>query len=155
MRVDAPALLAERAAIAGFGRHGDRSCGGGTRLLECADGWLAVTLARDDDIVAIPAWLEVDHVALDPWATVEAAVRGRRSGEVLTRAHLLGIPASRLGETATPTRDEPAVVATEAVERSRPGSATDGAARPRVVDLSSCGPARSVATSSSGPAPMS
>src|SRR6476646_5965117 len=43
-------LLAERAAIAGFRRRGSVSCGGATRLIETADGWMAVSLARRDEI---------------------------------------------------------------------------------------------------------
>src|SRR4051812_29582151 len=56
--VDGPALLGERAALAGLTRHGDRSAGGATRLLPAADGWLAVALARPDDVAALAAWLE-------------------------------------------------------------------------------------------------
>jgi crotonobetainyl-CoA:carnitine CoA-transferase CaiB-like acyl-CoA transferase len=133
--LDAPALLGERAAIAGFHRRGDRSCGGGTRLLACADGWMAVTLARDDDIEAVPAWLEVDDLALDPWLTVEAVVRTRAVGELLPRAHLLGIPASSPGEVPAPTRDAPAVVATRVAQPSSGREA--GLAGLRVADLSS------------------
>jgi crotonobetainyl-CoA:carnitine CoA-transferase CaiB-like acyl-CoA transferase len=151
VHLDAPAVLGERAAIAGFSRRGARSCGGGTRLLACADGWIAVTLARDDDIEAVPAWLEVDDLALDPWLTVEAAVGGRRAGDVLERAQLLGIPASALGEVPTPSHWAPAVIATH-VEAAFVHSALtvraectnggmeglgEGLAGVRVVDLSS------------------
>src|SRR4029077_4133300 len=48
--VDGLALLAERAAVAEFTRGGQRSCGGATRLLRAADGWIAVTLARPADV---------------------------------------------------------------------------------------------------------
>lgn len=41
--VDGPALLSERAAVAGLSWGGDVSCGGATRLLMARDGWLAVT----------------------------------------------------------------------------------------------------------------
>ena len=48
--VDPLAKLVERAAIAGFERNGQESCGGATRLLGTADGWIALALARPDDV---------------------------------------------------------------------------------------------------------
>jgi hypothetical protein len=64
--VDSLALLGERAAIAGLRRHGTMSCGGGTRLFETADGWLAVSQARRDDIDLHPARLSLDEPPDDP-----------------------------------------------------------------------------------------
>jgi hypothetical protein len=52
--VDPVALLGERAALSGLTRNGQVSCGRATRLLRAADGWLAVTLARPDDLASIP-----------------------------------------------------------------------------------------------------
>ena len=57
VEVDVLALLGERAALAGLERGGDVSCGGSARLLRAADGWLAVNLARPDDVDLLPAWL--------------------------------------------------------------------------------------------------
>ena len=57
-RFDAYRLLGERAAIAGLGRRGRVSAGGGCHLLDTADGALALNLARDDDHELLPAWLE-------------------------------------------------------------------------------------------------
>jgi hypothetical protein len=64
---DAGALLGERAAIAGLTRGGVFSAGRAARLLPAADGWLAVNLARLDDVDLLPAWLqdEVHPVAAD------------------------------------------------------------------------------------------
>src|SRR4051794_17885071 len=53
--LDVPALLGERAAIAGLHRNGDVSCGGGTRLLHASDRAVAVSLARPEDVDAVPA----------------------------------------------------------------------------------------------------
>ncbi len=39
-------LLGERAALGGLTRRAPASCGGATRLLACADGWIALSLAR-------------------------------------------------------------------------------------------------------------
>jgi hypothetical protein len=55
--LDAPALLAERAALAGLTRGGRSSAGGAARLLAARDGWLAVNLPRTDDLDLLPAWL--------------------------------------------------------------------------------------------------
>jgi crotonobetainyl-CoA:carnitine CoA-transferase CaiB-like acyl-CoA transferase len=55
---DAGALLGERAAIAGLTRGGVFSAGRAAQLLRAADGWLAVNLARLDDVELLPAWLE-------------------------------------------------------------------------------------------------
>ena len=55
--VDPLALLAERAAVTGLTRGGDVSCGGGTRLLPAADGWVAASLTREDDWDLVAAWL--------------------------------------------------------------------------------------------------
>jgi len=72
--VDGPALLGERAALAGLSRNGDISCGGATRLLATADGWIAVSLARRADLDAVPAWLECGELPAatdDVWSCVE------------------------------------------------------------------------------------
>ena len=81
-RVDPLALLAERAAIAGLPRAGDISCGGATRLMPAADGWVALSLARPDDVDScLPG--SGGRRADDPWAAVGYAAlrrdRRRRS----------------------------------------------------------------------------
>ena len=95
--VDVLALLGERAAIADLSRNGTISCGGSARLLRAADGWVAVSLARPDDLAAVPALLETD-VTSDVWSTVADAVGQRRSVELVERATLLGVPMSIAGE---------------------------------------------------------
>src|SRR4051794_38578197 len=54
--LDWPALLGERAAVAGYTRNGRTSAGGSCRLVPTADGWVAVNLARPSDIELVPAW---------------------------------------------------------------------------------------------------
>jgi len=105
--VDGLALLSERAAIAGFGRGGDWSCGRATRLLPTADNWIAVALARPSDIGDLPAWLEVEIDDEDPWASVEKTVCLRPAGELVARATLLGLPVAALGSHARPARIPP------------------------------------------------
>lgn len=90
--VDGLALLGERAALRNLTRRGSVSCGGGTRLLDAADGLVAVALVRADDLAAIPAWLEIDAVDDDdPWAMVTDAVRTRPVATLVARADLLGL----------------------------------------------------------------
>ncbi|MGQ0432151.1 MAG: CoA transferase [Microthrixaceae bacterium] len=96
LEVDPVALLGERAAISGLRRRGDVSCGGSTRLLPTSDGgWLAVTLARSEDVELVPAWLEAEPLA-DPWPAVATAVRTRPAGDLVARAALLGLPVGLL-----------------------------------------------------------
>jgi hypothetical protein len=82
-------LLAERAAIAGHMRAGRASPGGSCRLLETADGGIALNLARDDDWALLPAWLECE-VAAD-WESVTRIVQVRSAQELVQRGRLLGL----------------------------------------------------------------
>lgn len=93
VELDGPALLGERAALMDLTRRGDVSCGGATRLLRAADGWIAVSLARESDVAAIPAWLEVSDS--------DELVRGvgaRRVADLIERGVLLGMPVAGLCE---------------------------------------------------------
>jgi crotonobetainyl-CoA:carnitine CoA-transferase CaiB-like acyl-CoA transferase len=82
-------LLAERAALVGHQRSGSGSPGGGCRLLEAADGRIAVSLARDEDWVLAPAWLENENA--QDWLTVRAMVRRSPVGELVERGRVLGL----------------------------------------------------------------
>lgn len=94
VHLDPLGLLSERAAIAGLHRRGTTSCGGGTRLLRAADGWVAVSLAREEDVELVPAWLEIAPVTagVDPWEVVGREVAARTGAELVERATLLGLP---------------------------------------------------------------
>ncbi|MCU1401580.1 MAG: hypothetical protein JWN62_4689 [Acidimicrobiales bacterium] len=104
--LDGLALLGERAALSGLVRQGAVSCGGATRLLHAADGWLALSLARSDDIDSLPAWLDGAPPLPDVadaellWAVLATAVRSRPVGELIERATLLGMPVGGFGEVA-------------------------------------------------------
>ena len=90
------ALLGERAAVSGLHRRGSTSCGGASRLVAAADGWLAASLPRPDDLAAVAAWLELDGDPVDPWAAITRSA-ATRSVEVLEhRASLLGLPVAAL-----------------------------------------------------------
>ncbi|HUC04447.1 MAG TPA: CoA transferase, partial [Acidimicrobiales bacterium] len=96
---DALTLLAERAAAAGLARQGAVSCGGSCRLLRARDGWIALNLARPEDIDAMAAWLERDLPDGVPLPDALAAtVQHRSVAELTGRGRLLGIPVSALGE---------------------------------------------------------
>ncbi len=99
--LDALALLGERAAHMGLWRRGTTSCGGSCRLLRSREGFVAVSLARDDDFEVVPAWLELDGApptAPAAWSAVAEAVARRDTDELLARAALLGLPVARVGE---------------------------------------------------------
>lgn len=142
VRLDGRELLGERAALAGLRRAGDRSPGGGTRLLPTVDGWLALSLARQDDLDAVPALVE-GMVDTDPWRTVAEWAGHRGAADAAERAHLLGMaaapvpaqgtkPGNRTKPTqgTTPGNPEPFVL-------GPPGSGQGTPRRPLVVDLSS------------------
>ena len=97
--VDPLALMAERAAVVGLRRRGATSCGGASRLLPCADGWTAVTLARPTDWELIPALLDLPGPVTDgDWTTVETGVADRGRAELREQAGLFGLPLALLGE---------------------------------------------------------
>jgi crotonobetainyl-CoA:carnitine CoA-transferase CaiB-like acyl-CoA transferase len=97
--VDGPVLLGERAALRRLRRQGDRSCGGATRLLPCADGWVAVALPRPEDVAALPALVADDlDVGTDPWPALADRLRARAVGEVVERAALLSLPVGAVPE---------------------------------------------------------
>jgi hypothetical protein len=101
--LDALALLGERAAHMGLWRRGAISCGGSCRLLSSGDGHLAVSLARDEDFEAVPAWLELGATPANApaaWSAVADAVASGDLDELVARAALLGLPVARVGEAA-------------------------------------------------------
>jgi hypothetical protein len=128
--LDPLALLGERAALLGLGRAGTISCGGGCRLLRAGDGWLAVSLARPDDIGAVPAWLECGPMPAATgtmWEAIGTAVAARSAAELKERGALLGLPVARLGEALC---RPPVLPVSLGAAPPRPGAASL-----RVVDL--------------------
>lgn len=139
-------LLAERAALGCLRRQSPASCGGASRLLPCADGWAALSLARPTDVELLAAWLEVDpriHASQpasgsgrhdsgpdeDLWEAVATALASRPAEVLRDRAALLGLPAAVVGGDA----------AIEPVVRTCASSARDGRgpAGALVIDLGS------------------
>lgn len=102
------------------------SVNGSSRLVRARDGWMAVTLARDEDRASVAAWLE-GEADEDPWAAVERLLPDRECATLIERAEWLGLPVARLGEVA---------VAGEAVPvLHRRGGVARGGGRLRVVDM--------------------
>ncbi len=129
--VDAAVLLSGRAALLGLTRRGQASAGGATRLLPTRDGWCAVTLARPDDVDAVPAMVETDTwptSAEEAWPVLRRWAATRSGTEVVERARLLDLPAALVGEV----RAEDPVV-----RRIGPPTRSRGPAGLLVVDLSS------------------
>ncbi|HEX4852587.1 CoA transferase, partial [Arenimonas sp.] len=123
-------LLTERAALAGHRRQGAIAPGGACRLLDAADGGLALNLARPDDWALLPAWLEGDEeIAPGDWAAVQATIRHRPRAPLLEQGRLLGLALAADEISPSPgawCRRTRLVPARPAVRRA-----------PRVLDLSS------------------
>ena len=100
--VDGLALLGERAALGNLTRQGRVSCGGSTRLVRTADSWLAVSLARPDDVSALEAWLCADVPPEDPWPAVARIARESDAAALDERAALLGLPIAALSSVGPP-----------------------------------------------------
>ena len=109
----------------GFSRRGQTSANGTCRLLRTRDGWVAVNLARPDDVAAVPAIVQTTDDE-EPWVALERFARRRSSAAVLERVHLLDVPGGALGEAV----EAPIVVERFGAARAAPIQ------RPRVVDLS-------------------
>lgn len=123
--LDAGLLLSSRAHHAGWKRQGTTSVNGTCRLLRTRDAWVALNLARQTDIEAVPALIEED-CGSQVWAAVARRAAKGHAAEFVARAQLLGIPASVLGEAAK---------AAPLVRRSV-GEPARVRNRPLVVDLS-------------------
>ncbi len=128
--LDAAALLGERAACLGLARQGTISPGGRCRLLRTADGWLAVNLARPDDLELLPAWLGEGN-ASEPWSFVAERIAHAHTGDVVARGRLLGLAVAEAAPIPTAAQDWVRVrqLATPATVPHRPA--------PLVIDLSS------------------
>jgi len=97
--LDAGLLLSSRAHHEGWTRRGATSVNGSCRLLRARDAWMAINLAREADIEAVPALIEED-CGEDVWDALMRRALEMDATQFLARAQLLGIPASVLGEAA-------------------------------------------------------
>ncbi|WP_232794198.1 CoA transferase, partial [Pseudofrankia saprophytica] len=127
-------LLGERAAALGLTRGGAFSAGRAARLVRAADGWLAVNLARPDDVDLLPAWLERDDLEptdadladevrpaserdrdgtpptwARPWDALATVVADRPVRVLTERAELLGLPVALVVDPAKAAADAQAL----------------------------------------------
>ncbi|MEG9224701.1 CoA transferase [Aeromicrobium sp. Sec7.5] len=96
--LDGAELLGRRARLSAIDPEGAH--GPDARLLRAADGWWSLNLARPSDVELVPALVE-DQVDA-AWTDVEGWSARLPAQAVVDRATMLGLPASRLGETPVP-----------------------------------------------------
>lgn len=121
-------MLAHRAALLGLRRQGRSSAGGSCRLLQAADGMLAVNLARAEDWDLLPAWMGGRQIC--NWTQLAAGLAAHSVAAALDGARLLGLPVAAAHvqpRDGIPwCRVQPAGERSERVRRRAP----------RVIDLS-------------------
>jgi crotonobetainyl-CoA:carnitine CoA-transferase CaiB-like acyl-CoA transferase len=88
-------VFAYRAGINGWHRQGMNSVNGTCRLLRAADGWLAVSLSRPEDVASLPAVLGRELTA-DPWAELRERAAAGPGADLAAMAQMVGIPAAVL-----------------------------------------------------------
>ena len=122
-------LLGERAALNRFRIPGLVSAGGGCRLYRAGDGWIALNLARPDDIALLPALFGDAELADAPLFAASPALSAQiaraRVAPLVARGRDLGLAIASTGEAA------PAAVALLAE-----GAVLAPSAAPLVLDLS-------------------
>ena len=128
VQVDGPALLGERAAIAGFGRGGSVSVGGAARFERAADGWIVLNLPRPSDVELLPALV---GAAVDPgdWSAVQRHLSAEPAATLVERGVELGLAIARPDESAPMVSPGRALTRRVGRRLVRP--------RPLVLDLSS------------------
>lgn len=103
-RVGAVALVRERSELTGWVPQGRLTAGGSGRLLPGADGWLAVSLPRLDDLDLLPAWLGVPEIdpADDrvPWDAVASRLAVSAVGESAASGQELGLAVAVVADAA-------------------------------------------------------
>jgi hypothetical protein len=127
-RLSGEALLGERAMFGGFAVPGRTSPGGGCRLIEAGDGWIALNLARDCDRELLPAWFEEADFNPGLREPLDRHIRVRNWEALVARGREMGLAVAGLDEVAVSPAS--AVLATGG---QRHGPAPH---RPLVVDLS-------------------
>jgi hypothetical protein len=101
VRIDLDHVLAFRSSLTRWSRRGTVSANGTCRILRAADGWLAVNLARPDDLRSVPAVLgrdvrgPVSDAAV--WEELRGEAAARPAAELAAAAQAVGIPAGVLG----------------------------------------------------------
>ncbi|MGE9809633.1 CoA transferase [Janibacter sp. G1551] len=136
--LDGPAVLGARAAAEGLERRAPWSVGGHTRAVRTADGWMAVSLARETDRAAVGAVVSAASGNGDPWVLLGDWAATRSTHEAVARTTLLELPSAAVPLAPVGSTGRPGVVS-----RVMPGTGTrcrrrpdDAGAPGLVVDLS-------------------
>jgi hypothetical protein len=98
-RVDPEGLeVTDRTGHLPLSSPGRTSPNGTCRLVRAADGWIAINLARKEDLELVAAWLG----AIDgsDWPLIEARVRDLGATMLIEDGVRLGLPVARVGEMA-------------------------------------------------------
>jgi hypothetical protein len=67
------------------------------RIVKCRKGWMAVSLAREEDRALVPAWTGTDF-GDDPWEAILRAAADREANAMVGAAAELHMPVARVGE---------------------------------------------------------
>ncbi len=118
-------VLEERADLLGLSSPSNVSANGFARMIECADGWVAVNLPRESDLQLVPALVEATQED-EPWELLRKTAINMSSRQLTERATLLGLAIARIGETPESFKIS-----------SSYGNGSAWTRRPRVLDLSS------------------
>jgi crotonobetainyl-CoA:carnitine CoA-transferase CaiB-like acyl-CoA transferase len=119
VRLDLDHVLAFRASLNGWTRRGMVSANGTCRILRAADGWVAVNLARPDDLLAVPAVLGRELTG----AGAQAVTGGAAEAHVETRL----APGDSV--VSEPVADGPVWAALRAEAATRPAAELAAAAQ--------------------------
>ena len=135
-------LLGMRAALTGWQRRGPWSLGGSCRAIRCMDGFVAVNLARLDDVASIAAVVQHDHMVDDvaeAWRLLDDWAAGVFAEDAAARLRLLDVPNGVVPPAGAWWQHSAvhAGVASSPVVRSDIADGPARAAAPLVVDLSS------------------
>jgi hypothetical protein len=97
-------LVRERSVLTRWAPQGRITAGGAGRMVPGADGWLAVSLPRLDDLDLLPAWLGLPEIdpADDrvPWSAVAEAVASRPVGPTAAAGQELGLAVAVVADRA-------------------------------------------------------
>ena len=134
VQLDAREELNRRMMSTGWRPSGRSSAGGSCELLPTTDGrWIALNLARSDDVESLPALFETEFGPIDgiiPWSDVTRCVASSEALVVLQRGIDLGMPVAIVGEV-----DAPGEILK--IEDRGVGDEVDDLRSLKVVDLSS------------------
>jgi CoA-transferase family III len=101
-----PVEMLERDVAPGLSPPGHWSPNRHCQLIAAQDGWLAVSLARDDDVRTVPAWTG-SALEAEPWRAVAEYLSATRCDIALENAIQLHLPVARVGETELGVRAQP------------------------------------------------